>query len=128
MIPTIYTREQINNYYVTHNDIKHDDRQSEESDVFTVGYHYGNDYTTFGKRKVSTMKTLVVVRHRKLHDGRVLQRCTLRELDVDYHPETDVTSWMEIDVPRSMLVTEDPQEALALYNQMIENDAESDVF
>ena len=114
MIPTIYTRDEINLFYTQHiND------ESEVPDTFTVGYHYGDEYTAFGKRIVSPSKTLVIVRHRTLDDGRVLQRCTLRKLDVDYSPKTDITQWMENDVPRQVLVTEDPQEALVQYNQLV---------
>ena len=121
MIPTIYTRDQINICYS-----KHDIIESEEADVFTIGYHYERDYNAFGKRIMSPKKIPVIIRHRTLTDGRVLQRCNLRELDVDYDIDADVTEWMEIDVPRKVLVTEDPQEALAQYNQLV--DPSSDAF
>ena len=126
MIPTIYTRDQIKIYYANHDE----NIQYDEPDVFTVGYHYENEYSEFGKRILSLQKKIpVIIRHRTLNDGTVLQRCNLRELDVDYSPETDVTQWMEIDVPRSVLVTEDPQEALAQYSQMIlSNSVEGVVF
>ena len=125
MIPVIYTRDQLNIYYTNHDAID-ESRMSQEPDVFTVGFHYENEYTIFGKRVVSSKKIPVIVRHHTLNNGQVLQRCNLRELDVDYDPKTDVTEWMEIDVPRKLHGTEDPQEALARYNQMV--DPSNDVF